>query len=105
MQEHSSDNHEREDDVERKRNRKVWHGNVETTDRRVRMHILDVAQDGQHCIGDVSIAVNSRGACERTKGGKVHQAGKGYNPEVHGIDEIATIELGERRVRDLCDGI
>ena len=34
----------------------------------------------------------------RTKRGKVHEAGEGDGPEVHGVDNIATIELDEREL-------
>ena len=31
----------------------------------------------------------------RTKRGKVHEAGEGDDPEVRGVDNVATIELEE----------
>ena len=34
----------------------------------------------------------------RTERGKVHEAGEGDGPEVHGVDNIATIELDEREL-------
>ena len=37
----------------------------------------------------------------RTQRGKIHQAGKGNNPVIHGIDNVATIELEQSHVKHL----
>ena len=34
----------------------------------------------------------------RTKRSKIHEAGEGDDPEVRGIDNVATIELGEQLI-------
>ena len=36
----------------------------------------------------------------RTQGAKVHNAGDGDGPEVHGVDEVTTIELSEELALD-----
>jgi len=36
----------------------------------------------------------------RTQRGKVHEAGKGDSPEVCGVDNVATVDLGAERALD-----
>ena len=42
-----------------------------------------------------SVAADSPRAQIRTERCKVHEAGEGDDPEIHGVDHIATIELEE----------
>jgi len=37
----------------------------------------------------------------RTKRGEIHQAGEGNNPVIHGIDNVATIELEQSHIKHL----
>jgi len=36
----------------------------------------------------------------RTHRGKVHEAGEGHDPEVHGVDHVTTVELEEESASD-----
>jgi len=46
------------------------------------------------------IATGSQISRMRTDRGNVHEAGEGNYPELHGVDHVATIELGEEPVLD-----
>jgi len=37
----------------------------------------------------------------RTQRGKVHEAGKGDSPEICGVDNVATVDLGAEQALDI----
>ena len=100
VQDQSNDNHEREQDVERNGNRVVRNGDVDADRVSVgnirRLHCLIDEQDPHCCASATSVkdvTIGLRRTKMRTDSGEVHQAWEGDDPVVHGVDNIAAIEL------------
>jgi hypothetical protein len=97
VQDESCGDHKREEDVERHGNRKEWDGGVE----RLRSRCLPDCEDWYMSTIPIAVSVTSAEsiavglwrARARTKRGEPHQAWEGDDPVVHGIDDVATIEL------------
>ena len=65
-------------------------------------HVLVGEHDTHHYIADISpsVAAGSRGTQMRTHRAEVHETGKGNDPGVLEIDNVAAIELGEELALD-----
>ena len=99
MQNESYNDHCREEEVEEKRNRKVWRAEVDQSfqvgDGVRRSSGLVHEQDTRRCINSVSrgsIALELWSQMP-TQRGEVHQGWEGDGPAVPGVNNVTTIEL------------
>ena len=102
VQDEARNDHEREEDVERNRNRKVWKTKVDgdrVPDAAVRLRSLVDGHDTHRYVDNVNSECRATGLRRtrvRTHRGEEHEAGEGDDPEVHGVDNVTTIELEEQ---------
>lgn len=95
MQDESQNNHEREEDVERKTDREICNVELGGVTVGLRRRIVDEG-DTRRCVGGINqvlVTIESQRARTRTQRCDVYQAGEGDDPVIHRINSVAAIEL------------
>ena len=97
MQNETCSDHQREEDIDRDRNREVWNANIGGCGFHEVAPLCDteVVYDARCYVSGVSwVSLPVWGPEARTKGCKIHQAREGNDPVAHPVNNVTAVKLG-----------